>query len=99
MDSPKKIYENYCNKSLDRDSAIDTLLAIIENSENNTNRVESINILGEMSVKSKEIFSLLENLLISDSNERVRNAAAEALNKNYNEKALEPMKIPSGSFI
>lgn len=90
--TPKKIYENYKNKDLDKNTAIEHLVAIIEDSDNIKNRVESIETLKKIDVKDERVFQLLENLLLSDSIEKIRIAAAEVISKNYIEKALKPMK-------
>lgn len=90
--NPQKIYEDFCNNNLDKISAIKQLIALIEDSEIVMVRLNSIKIIGEIENNNAQIFELLENLLISDSNERVRNAAAEAIKNKYVDKALEPMK-------
>ena len=67
--SPKFIQKNYGNKKLDKFSAINQLISIIENSENIQARIEGINVLAEINANTENVFKLLENLLISDSHE------------------------------
>ncbi len=89
---PQKILDDYSNQLLNKDSAIDQLVTLIESSNHHKIRLESIKILGMLSVVNNRIFSLLENLLISDKDENVRISAAKILNRDYYEKSLEPMK-------
>jgi len=72
-------------------SSIDKLIAIIDNSDNTNKRLESIRNLSDVLGKNDQLFKILENLLISDSNEEIRRLAAEMLRMNFNEKSFEPM--------
>lgn len=89
--TPQAIYEDYIHKVLNKHSAIEQLTNLIENSENLQFRINGIKFLGEID-NTIEIFKLLENLLISDSYEEVRNASAELLKEKFLDKSLEPMK-------
>jgi len=97
--APNKILEKFRDNSLDKKSAIEQLLALIENSTSFKTRLRGIKILSEiwkMNEKipslSNIIFNVFENLLISDSNEKIRNSAALFLNTNFNNIAYKPMK-------
>lgn len=91
--TPQKIYRNYDNKLLDKSSAIQDLISFIENSEKVSVRIKSIEILNKIGIKDNSmVFKILENLLISDSYEKIRNAAAEALKLNFIDRALVPIK-------
>ena len=50
--SPHLIFKNYFNKKLDKTSAINQLISIIENSENLSTRIESINTLAQMNANT-----------------------------------------------
>ncbi|MFX1257938.1 MAG: leucine-rich repeat domain-containing protein [Promethearchaeota archaeon] len=89
--APKGIYRNYGNKELNKLSAIDQLLLLIENADNIDVRLECIKILGDIEAKNKKVFKLLENLLISDSNEKIRNRAAKTIKKLFLKKAIKPL--------
>ena len=89
--TPTKIYEDFRNNILDKHSAVNILISLIENSNNNIIRTESIGIIDEIGYRHDKIFRLFENLLISDSNKGVRIAAANAIYKNFLGKALSPM--------
>jgi len=90
--TPEKILENYNKRLLNKTLAVEQLVSLIENSNYHSIRLESIKTLGEIGVKSDYIYKLLENLLISDSSESVRNAAAQVLRSIFIDKALEPFK-------
>ena len=90
--TPDKIHQQYKDNSLDKLSASKLLFSIIETSENDKIRIESINKLGELEINDDYTFKFLENLLISDSNDSVRNIAAVILKKLFNNKLLSVMK-------
>ena len=89
--TPTKIYEDFRNHNLDKQSATDILLSLIENSKNDIIRTESIEIIEKIGYKKEKIFKILENLLISDTIKQVRIAAANAIKNNFLHKALTPM--------
>jgi Leucine-rich repeat (LRR) protein len=88
----EKIHKEYLKGNLDKQSAAKLLFSIIENSESDKIRVESIKELEHLRMEDKRTFKFLENLLISDLSERVRNSAADVMKNLYLEQALEPMK-------
>ncbi|MFX0043145.1 MAG: leucine-rich repeat domain-containing protein [Candidatus Hodarchaeota archaeon] len=91
--NPEKICEEFENHNLDKQTAFDLLISLIENSENENIRVKSIENLEKIGIFNAHSFTILENILISDSNENVRNAAATIIQKRFtNEKALDPLK-------
>ena len=90
--SPNQIYDKYINGRLDKSSTIDQLISIIENSNHAFIRAESLKILEKLGAKQNKVFHILENLLISDSNERVRNHAAHAIRTLFIDRAFDPMQ-------
>lgn len=90
--TPKSIYQDLKKKNLDYTSALDLLTTIIENADDFSTRLESIAVLEKIHAKDDKTFTLLENLLISDSNEIIRNKAASLIQHNFLDKALDPMK-------
>ena len=77
---------------MDKNTAIATLFSLIEDSDDIDIVINSINNLIKIDGKSENVFKLLENLLISDSNEEVRIISANLIKENYIDKALGPMK-------
>ena len=90
--SPQLIKKNFGNKKLDKFSAINQLVSIIENSEDLQARNESIKVLAQINANTESVFKLLENLLISDSHEIIRYTAATVIEKVFLNIALEPLK-------
>lgn len=91
--TPEKICEEFENNNLDKHTAFDLLISLIENSENENDRVKSIENLEKIGIFNGKTFIILENALISDSNGNIRNAAAKVIEKKFsNEKALVPLK-------
>ena len=89
---PEKIYQEFLKKNLDKHSAARLLLSLIENSDSNKVRVDSIKELEHIGAADNNIFKFLENLLISDSSLTVRNTAALVLKSLFLDKAFKPMK-------
>ncbi len=89
---PLRIYKNYNDKVLNRESALAQLMGLIENSENGKTRALCVDIIKKIGVKEEKIFLLLENLLISDSDENVRYSANQAIRSLFLEKTLTPMR-------
>ncbi len=90
--TPKAIYENLRNKDLDYSSALELLITLIESTDNIDTILQSLQILEKIQAKDDKVFKLLENLLVSDSDELIRNKAASQMKKFFLDKALEPMK-------
>jgi len=96
---PNKIYEDLIDKKIDKSSAINNLMILIENSNNTLIRFSSIQILAKIGenfentgISKKKIFKLFENLMLSDSSEKIRNAAVKILGEKFLEESLNPMK-------
>ncbi|MFX0153958.1 MAG: HEAT repeat domain-containing protein, partial [Candidatus Hodarchaeota archaeon] len=90
--SPNLIYKEFHNGNLEKQAAINQLITLINESDDADLRVESIETLVKIGSKNEQIFKLFENLLISDTHEKVRNTAINAIKINYIEKAFNPMK-------
>ena len=87
---PNKIYEDFRSKNLDKAITIESLINLIENIDDDVVRKESIDILNKIDFKHKNIFKILENILISDSNEDLRHAAAKVIKTKFLNKAIIP---------
>ena len=89
--TPNAIFQDLKNKDLDKQSAIELLIALIDNAENADVRIESLKTLSKIHFDDEKTFRFLEHLLISDLDEDVRNLTCQVLQNHYNEKALNPM--------
>ena len=86
--NPHIILEDYNNKRIDKSTAIKLLTSIIENYDEEKFRMEAITILNTLKIKTKTLYEFFENLLLSDSSEVIRNAAAKYINTNFLEISL-----------
>ena len=89
----RKIYRNFQNKILNKDSASELLIILIENNQDDDLRVECIEFIRKIDLRSSIIFEFLENLLISDLNEAIRKAAFRAIEINFPQKAITPVRF------
>lgn len=75
--------------------AIDLLEILIEQSNNEETRLESIEKLAKIQMEnnkiSDQIFKILEDCVISDENPRIAIGAAEFLVKKFHKKAIQPI--------
>jgi len=90
--TPRAIYNDVKNNDLDKTSALELIITLIENTEDVKTRLECIDILEKIKITNKKVFKSLENLLISDSNERIRRLSAKVLKNLFLEDAIPPMK-------
>lgn len=90
--SPKKIYEDLKRNRINKSSAADLLIFLIGNNTNFEIRLESIKTLQKIKFTNDKVFSVMEDLLVSDSNEEIRELAAYNLKESFQEKALSPLK-------
>ncbi|MFX0071024.1 MAG: hypothetical protein ACFFAO_08035 [Candidatus Hermodarchaeota archaeon] len=76
MLTPKKIYEDFINNKLSKETATELLISIIEGSYNEIDRVKCIEAFVKLSLNNQKIFRIVENCLVSDKNPLVRKSAA-----------------------
>ncbi|MFW9829184.1 MAG: leucine-rich repeat domain-containing protein [Candidatus Thorarchaeota archaeon] len=93
MLKPNQIYEDFNLKKITSKQAIDLLISLVDDNQNcnDKKRILAIKFLGLLNFKSEKIFTFLENLLISDSNEHVRGEAANILKSKFPERAFKPI--------
>ncbi|MCK4480054.1 MAG: leucine-rich repeat domain-containing protein [Candidatus Lokiarchaeota archaeon] len=90
--SPKMIYKQFERNEINKFIACDHLISFLENSENENIRGEAIQILDKLGIYDIKLFDILENILISDSNAKIRNIAIKFINKRFLTKAITPLK-------
>jgi len=86
--NPQIVLEYYNNRYIDKSTATKLLTSIIENYDEENFRLEAINILNTLKIATKTLFEFFENLLLSDSSEVIRNAAAKYVTTNFLEISL-----------
>ena len=90
MLTPREIYSEFENKIIDKRTASEVLINLVENSQDEELREESIKYIKKIGLKNRSTFEFLENLFISDFNENIRSAAFKAIKKNFEDKAIKP---------
>lgn len=90
--SPKMIYKQFERNEINKFIACDHLISFLENSEKENIRGEAIQILDKLGIYDIKLFDILENILISDSNAKIRNIAIKFIDKRFLTKAITPLK-------
>jgi len=87
--TPEKIFYEYSKKIINKDLIITYLITLIEDSGDDSNRIKSINILKFLKFKDLRILKILENCIISESNQMVRDSALKTVHDIYREDSSE----------
>lgn len=90
--SPKNIFDQLQKNEISKSFAFDQLISFVENSDNEHIREEAIETLDRVGIFDNRLFKFLENILISDSNEKIRKAVLKFLEKRYLNKVIVPLK-------
>ena len=90
--TPEKVFEDFNDKKIDKNTAAELLISLIDNTDTEDTRIECIEKLKEISVNNDKLFHYMENLLISDLNAKVRCAAANYIKEFFRDKALSLIK-------
>lgn len=89
--TPEIIQARSINGDISKNLALKQLTILIENSENDSLRLKSLNTLQELNFRSEDLYNLLEHLLISDENEEIRSLAGKILILTFSERELKPI--------
>ena len=90
--NPFNIYRKYEEREFDKLSSLYYLKSILENTEDVTLKLDTIEVIGIIKPETSEYFNFLEHVLISDKNYQVRGLAAKVLIENYPKLAFKPIK-------
>ncbi|MBN1801887.1 MAG: hypothetical protein JW891_10300 [Candidatus Lokiarchaeota archaeon] len=86
---PDSLYREYQDGRLDRNTVLNLLESLIENSLVQEIRVKCVKIMEKIALRDdKKAFFTLENLMLSDSNINVRIASANALKSIFSFQAV-----------
>lgn len=86
------ILEKIRNRKIDKFSAINLLILIIQSNNDTEIRSESINLLENLNAFDENLYKLIENLIISDADSIIRLKAIDILKRYYLGMALKPIK-------
>ncbi len=87
---PRKIYEDFRLKRVDKAKTVELLVSLIETIEDDKIRKDSIETLNKIDITKSRVFKFLENILISDSNEDLRYSAAKVIKSRFLKKSIIP---------
>jgi len=90
--NPKKIYEDLKREKIDKLTAVDLLIYLISNNDNIEIREESLKILQRIGINNDKVFSVFEDVLVSDPNPEIRELSVQCLKELFQEKGLPPLK-------
>ncbi|MHA1764588.1 MAG: hypothetical protein ACTSYC_12650, partial [Promethearchaeota archaeon] len=90
--TPEAIFNDVQRELLDKETATELLLSLIDNAESMQIRILSMKYLIKLKARSPKVYKILENTCISDSNDKVRIQAAQTLMDLHAERALPLMK-------
>jgi hypothetical protein len=86
------IYHYFTIKEFTAEKTIDLLKFFLENNENIENKVNCIHALKLLNLKNDAIFTILEELAISERNSEVKGAAIKVLKEVFPEKSKNLLK-------
>jgi Leucine-rich repeat (LRR) protein len=86
--TPNAICSDLENNKISKSLATDLLISLIEGSEDTILRAQSIKALKRVQTKSKKLFKVLENCIVSDENALIRSAAAEIVLLKYLDQGI-----------
>ena len=77
--NPKVLLKRFRNGELDAESFSEVLISLVESSDDQAVRIESLEMLGELNLGDLKVIRLIRNILISDSDEMMRCTSAKIL--------------------
>jgi len=88
--SEKKI-KTLDNNSIDKSYIVDQLILMVENNDDIKVRCNCLEALDHIDYKSDKLFSNLENILISDSEDEIRKKAAKIIGTKFITRGVDPL--------
>ena len=89
--NPDIIHNDFRDGKIDKDTAAHHLITFIKNKEDSRYRIDAINILGEIGATNKEVFELLENIIVSTNLSITTAPATKILVNNFPKKCVKPL--------
>ena len=89
--NPSKIWEEFKSNRISKLTTVDSLTSLIENSNKNEIRLEAITTLVKLIPFDNKLYSILENLIVSDESKNIRYTAIKYLGKFFFDKAFSPL--------
>ena len=90
--NPEIIYNEYVQGILDKESAINILISLVENNTDITVRLKCIDYLGFIYKNEDTIFKFLENLLTTEVSDNIKTAALRIIFQSFLEENKNLLK-------
>ncbi|MBD3253748.1 MAG: hypothetical protein GF383_01580 [Candidatus Lokiarchaeota archaeon] len=90
--TPSKILEEYDRGTIDKLSALNLLITLINNSNDNNERCQCVKFLERLLHLGLPVFKFLENLMVSDSHSEIRILSSSLIAKYFQNKAQKLLK-------
>ncbi|MHA1336999.1 MAG: leucine-rich repeat domain-containing protein [Promethearchaeota archaeon] len=90
--TPEIFAQKYKEGKLQTNEAETLLIDLIENSEDDNNRLNFLKVAKKFNIKGKKFYKFLENIILSDNNPEIRSIGIEILAKLYPIKSIEPFR-------
>ena len=84
--TPEEIYNKVLNQKLSKTVAIELLISLLEESDDDEIRARCIIAFSKLDFKKQKIFRIIENSLVSDKSSLVRKAATRAIYQDFPKK-------------
>jgi Leucine-rich repeat (LRR) protein len=81
--SPEKIWEEFERNRINQQTAADLLTSLIEKSKKDEIRLNALNKLVKIIPTGEKLFKILENLVVSDENVKIRYMAIKYIGEKY----------------
>lgn len=90
--NPEQVWAEFESNKINKSTAIELLISLIENHEFEEIRLGVIKILEKFNALDDSIYNIIENILIADENPLIRNEAAKFIGRNFLDNAINPLK-------
>ncbi|TXT60932.1 MAG: putative Leucine-rich repeat domain protein [Promethearchaeota archaeon] len=88
-----KLFEDYKNNHITDSMFIESLSTIVDTSKDVQLRKRILRFLGRSGLDEGKIFNYLERILVSDSEEILRNLAADIIKSKFLKRSYKPMRF------
>lgn len=85
---PQKILEDFCDNRINLEDVFELFIYILENSKDEYLRINTLKALRDLKPYSDKVYFVLENLMLSDSQESLRRLSFEIINKEFPTKKI-----------
>ena len=87
-----QVLKKYALSDLTRAEVVKILILILDNSDNEKERIASLKALGDVETCSSKCFELLERLMVSDLDEKIRSLAVFLMGQKFLNRAFQLLK-------